>query len=117
MTDNEMIEILSNDVTVRCSYFLCFDEAQKSYVICTADILDLINRQKAEIERLEKENDYFADIGKMYSEIKAEAIKEFAERLKKRSSYFHTSGGHTPWNCVKVYDIDDLVKEMVGDTE
>lgn len=32
---------------------------------------------KAEIERLQKENNHFADLGKMYSEIRAEAIKEF----------------------------------------
>ena len=44
--------------------------------------LAYINRQKAEIERLEKANKSFADLGKLYSEIRAEAIKEFAERLK-----------------------------------
>ena len=37
--------------------------------------------KNAEIERLQKENNQFADIGKMYSEIKAEAIKEFADNL------------------------------------
>lgn len=41
------------------------------------------NRQQAEIERLKKETEYFADIGKMYSEVRAEAVKEFAERLCK----------------------------------
>lgn len=33
---------------------------------------------KAELERLQTETKYFSDIGKMYSEIRAEAIKEFA---------------------------------------
>ena len=41
-----------------------------------------IKRLKAEVEQLQKENHLFADIGKMYSEVKAEAVKEFAERLK-----------------------------------
>ena len=66
------------------------------------------NSCKAEIERLNKENEHFADIGKMYSEIKAEAIKEFAERLKKQ---IHIK------EIRDVYGkkIDNLVKEMVGD--
>ena len=38
-----------------------------------------IAEQKAEIERLQSVVDSFTDIGKMYSEIKAEAYKEFAE--------------------------------------
>lgn len=41
-------------------------------------------KSQAEIERLREESKSFADIGKMYSEIKAEAIKEFAERLKSK---------------------------------
>ena len=41
--------------------------------------LDLINRQKAEIERLEKHNTEYAR--KHYQDGRAEAIKEFADRL------------------------------------
>ena len=47
--------------------------------------LDLINRQQAEIERLNIRNKALTDITKNYdwkfAKIKAEAIKEFAERL------------------------------------
>lgn len=81
---------------------LCFNEI-KGYA------LDLINRQKAEIERLQKENNQLADIGKMYSEIKTEAIKEFAERVKSRLiavTYMNFDD-----------TIDTLVKEVAGDTE
>ena len=50
---------------------------------------DEITEKDAEIERLRKENERFADIGKMYSEIRAEAkseaYREFAERLKEIS--------------------------------
>ena len=70
------------------------------------DALDLINRQKSEIERLTRENQSFADIGKLYSEIKFETIKEFAERLKEMPSVT---------NCEYEWfhlDIDNLVKEM-----
>ena len=77
---------------------------------CTTLMFDyalaLINRLKAEIERLQKENHCFADIGKMYSEVKAEAIREFAERLKKYSECY---------SYVTPRDIDNLVKEMVGE--
>lgn len=73
------------------------------------DALDLINRQQAEIERLQNENNQFADIGKLYSEIKAEAIKEFAELIK--------ANKHKLFFSVKGFDeqIDNLKKEMVGD--
>lgn len=73
----------------------------------------LINNLKAENERLEEEKEQlkadiemFTDIGKMYSELKADAIKEFAERLKKELSFGH---------YIQPDQIDNLVKEMVGD--
>jgi hypothetical protein len=81
--------------------------------------LDLINRQQAEIERLQKVNDSFTDIGKMYSEIKAEAIKEFAERLKNiyiKDKRYDRPNAHTLIDWLFA-NIDNLVKEMVGDTE
>ena len=82
------------------------------------EILDLINRQQAEIERLNirlrKERHQFDDLGKMYSEIRAEAIKEFAQRLKKEK--YSVCAGHGMSECVvSVYDINNLVKEMVGE--
>lgn len=48
------------------------------------------------------------------SEIKAEAIKEFAERLKEKSFQSFGNYGITR-DVVEVCDIDNLVKEMVGD--
>ena len=60
---------------------------------CRKEALDLINRQKAEVENEIKE-------------IKSEAIKEFAEKLKKR---FYLCAGRC---VVDVYHIDNLVKEM-----
>lgn len=97
MTDTEIIEALEcckNPIPMcdGCpvgSGGMCFD-LLKDYA------LDLINRQKAEIDR-------FADIGKMYSEVRAEAIKEFAERLRaKRGSHGEIWGE----------SIANLVKEM-----
>lgn len=70
------------------------------------------------IKGLQTENNQFADIGKMYSEIKAEAIKEFAERLKESKIDIDVSFGYgreVYTEAVAVVEIDNLVKEMVGD--
>ena len=65
---------------------------------------------RAEIERLQKENESFSCLGKMYSEIKAEAIKEFAERFEEElgEDFFN----HYPYVLAA---LDILVQEMVGD--
>ncbi len=76
VTDNEIIkalEICANDGDCKDC---CINPHKGNYGYCTSlaikAALDLINRQRAEIERLEKENHRFADIGKMYSEVHAE---------------------------------------------
>lgn len=150
LTDNEIIKALeccvssiSSDACNGCP----FDEKG----ICDKDTqateryaLDLINRQKAEIERLQKFKSYFdslygldleilgftedgneksydefydsaiSDMGNAEHHIayitqiaKSEAIKEFAERLKKEA-FSHKNFGE----LVYVDDIDNLVKEM-----
>lgn len=94
----------------------------------TADALDLINRQKAEIEKYElvnteKFNNWMRlekrtkeRYAELYEEaksvVRAEAIKEFAERLKK-NKYLSSdwSHGEHPY-VVEETDIDNLVKEM-----
>lgn len=40
--------------------------------------------QQTEIKRLQKEVCRFADIGKLYSEIRSEVIKEYLEKVKLR---------------------------------
>ena len=116
MTDNEII-------CRRCYHSYVCDEynanrdlerKQCAYYNDHFVDVDLINRQKAEIERLNKEIETFADIGKMFSEIKAEAVKEFAERLKE-----YVKVGFDKEDCGRfvVYetDIDNLLKETVGE--
>ena len=76
------------------------------------DLLISKEKQQAEIERLNirlrKEQHQFEDLGKMYSEIRAEAIKEFAERLKEKIEL--------NFSIVDVYDcINNLAEEMVGE--
>lgn len=101
------------------------------------DMFDLINRQKAEIERLKEcpkcVYEYDGEITeycvqgpcsnfKTVEQIKAEAYKEFAERIKMS---IKANVVETLCNDVKgVYnaeyvldDIDNLLKEMVGEEE
>ena len=71
--------------------------------------------QKSEIERL-KGYPYAIQVEvskKLESQIKSEAIKEFAERLKEKSFKTIRNYGLTK-DVVEVCDIDNLVKEMVG---
>ena len=111
MTDNEIIKALEwcTDV-MDCSKCLCKPYSGSS---CANKLktgaLDLIKRQQAEIERLQAEQmmtEGYADA--LEERAKAEAIKEFAERLK----------GRAEWDCyyeekmVFEYSIDNLVKEM-----
>ena len=91
-----------------CTQCPCFDDDIECGEVLIGFTIDYINRLKAEKERLQKENAQFADIGKMYSEIRAEAIKEFAERLKEKTFRPHLLFG----DLVCVDSIDNLVKEM-----
>ena len=94
-------------------------------LVLITDILDLIEYQQLEIERLQKYHDVMdsaiyqfredqAKVKFFKDEIRAEAVKEFTERLKKRNSLY----------CTNVEDakemnfaIDSLIKEMMGDAE
>ena len=118
MTDNEIIKVLQNELEcVKRQYGnLCdnkrdcnhCDLALKEETVISAYVnaLDLINRQKAEIERLNIRNKTLIDITKNYdwkfARAKSEAIKEFAHLVinRSRNEVIYTS------------DIPDLVKEM-----
>ena len=128
MTDNEIIKSL--ECCVKDGYPYGCKDCQYHNLNCNeqldADALDLINRQKVEIERLERDvftyKIRWAKAESRETKAKAEAIKEFAERLKEKA---HTTPVFDSYcsktymgNVLKVYvaDIDNLVKEMVGET-
>ena len=78
--------------------------------------LDLINRQKAEIERSQKETIEQSLKQEMYrttvEEVRAEAITEFAEKVKeKHFEYFNFIFSY-PAFCKLT---DDIAKEMKGE--
>ena len=116
MTDNEIIKALE----------WLFDKYHSRFL---DEVLDLINRQKAEIEMLKEcpkcvyeyrgEMTEYCIQGpcsnfKLIEKIKAEAYKECAERLKEKSFKTIRNYGLTK-DVVEVCDIDNLVKEMVGE--
>ena len=129
MTDNEIIKILT-DYGTQC----------KPEVISAA--ISLINRQKEEIERLEKKeieiDDFcrrlcrmrmlngdaiasYEDLQNYIQEAKFEAIKEFVERLKNKiktecNPYGKPTFDYDTSLAIMRY-INNLVKEMVGEKE
>ena len=130
MTDNEKIKALEEIVEI----MLVMGDLQKASTISKA--IDQINRQKAEIERLQndaaiarKEAERFKSshfvvgvrggathrLMEIIRLMEHDAIKEFAERLKnKLTSCSKTIDGKCEY-LICDFEIDTLVKEMVGD--
>lgn len=115
MTDNEIIKALEVHTTSGAFCDECPIKAKKYAMVGSPCIIlligeakDLINRQRAEIKRLEIElkamrgaaNSFKADV-KRLQEAEAKRILETAPRLFIRTDE----------------PIDDLVKEMVGDEQ
>ena len=165
MTDNEIIKALECCINSKfgCDEKCLFFDKDYGLAGCLQKFLDLINRQKAEIDILIRKKETLQDevaelqaknerltekveaLGdpiesaqyelfelreenrelhkicnqaiKTYKETKAEAIKEFAERLKDKTSYAKDVFDYTEKLVVNVEEIDNLVKEMVGDTD
>lgn len=121
MTDKDIIKALE---CCGCDNYQC-DNCPYAYKTCTVykDSLDLINRQKAEIEKwkaLAENGESAIDTNnrlvQKFAEIKSEAIKEFAERLKNAFPE-----GNRDNKCPAIYIddycyiIDECAEEMVGE--
>ena len=117
LTDSEIVKVLECCVTYEfCTVCPLVDNCPSSCSLLKST-LDLINRQKAEIERLEQEKgqfeadvEMFTDIGKMYSELKAEAIKEVFEKLRAEYTERFLVSGDT---VIEI--LNEAEKEMVGE--
>jgi hypothetical protein len=118
MTDNEIIKALECCAIKHLCNECPLNHNRKDCIRIERLVLDLIERQKAEIERLENHIQEGVDLAKQLPEmvafIQAEAYKEFAERLKERkyqsSDWSH---GEHPF-VVEEDDIDEVLEEMVG---
>lgn len=111
MTDEKIIKAITACVEIKdcsqCPYKMdtsCFSKLFN-------EILVFINSQKVEIEKLKEKNESLDTLvlsyGDYVTKARAEAIKEFAERLKPMYKILCVDEGD--W-C---YELDRLVKEMV----
>lgn len=125
MTDNDIIKSLEYCFTNDWNRTKC--DKCKFYTGTTQCVEDLksasiylINRQQVEIERLKcemgkllpKDCTYAVQMevsDKLETQIRAEAVREFAERLKEKKRELDRF-------ILYDEDIDNLVKEMAGDT-
>lgn len=123
-TDEEIIKALECHINaedcVGCEMFGRCDE-----IILTELVLDLINRQKAEIERLrakvETRTQEKLALGRIYTqklktvkyEVYYEAYKEFAERIRECCD-LNNDLSTDAWLSVTA-DIDCVLKEMSGE--
>jgi hypothetical protein len=120
MTDNDIRNAIAGCVnsTVKCNECVFMDELYDGSGLCMVVALkyalDLINRQKADIERLNKKVEELSEVLSdtiriRYAECRAVAIKDFAERLIARCGAPH-------W-CVWMGEISEEMEEMVGEDD
>ena len=138
MTDKEIIKALEccgkpvdENSCSECPYH-CYEEDCHKLL---PQAIDLINRQQAEIERLNSpvliidnvdlsENEIAEKLRNLpvqifpdnEEQIRNEAIKEFAERLKNATLPIRI-GGQYNYDVISKQGIDHILKEMVGDAE
>lgn len=131
MTDNDIIKALECCILYKqiCSENCPLRDVKSCKENLRKHCLDLINRQKAEIEKWKEES---SDKERAYTDeyclrkewqtkcqellkdkqtAKSEAIEEFAERLK--HSFF--DNGYESPDVDFDYFVDNLLKEMVGE--
>lgn len=116
MSDNEIIKALECCIKTQCEN-CCNCGSWHEQWNCMTDImkkaLDLINRQKAEIERLDIELRAMRGAANSYKldnqRIRAEAIKEFADKV---IGLIYEADDT---NSVSEWQIRNLVKEMAED--
>lgn len=108
MTDNEIIKALECcifDDVKECDNCPYYDKETEIYCVndLLKDALNLINRQKAEIESLKNDRDFWESAAK--TEV-SEVIIEFAERILKDSRKYFVS---TPF----VEHVTAIATEMI----
>ena len=142
MTDNQIIKALEGCWLEGNCEHCPMKKDNKCKAILRQIVLDLINRQQAEIERLNKQNEAlhkryinkhtaYCELLDELEETKIESIKEFAERLKDKFSalkytiatnrktvtvdFLQEEVTEMLHGCTTV--IDCVVEEFVGDKE
>ena len=118
LTDKEIVKALECCITNNYGARECVECPLFSCDTCKSDlckyVLDLINRLQAENERLQQTVE---DKGGLIliDNAKAEAYKEFAERLKEKIIVEYNEYDEQEYPRARIKDIDNLLKEMVGE--
>lgn len=120
LTDEEIVKALECCIDARHNPAFCelcpyFQDKDDCVIKSVKDTINLINRQRAELESLSKklENYKHLDvilhtaIDKLTNSIKSEAYKEFAEKLKAKAYWDIYMCNYIPENC-----IDETLQEM-----
>ena len=113
LTDSEIVKALEccteQHSCTECPLF-------KTKSKCTDFFLDLVNRLQAENEKLKIWVSQNEGVLPKYEDfIKAEAYKEFADKLKRKEQYTYNYQMNIGTYCVTTEDIDNLLKELVGE--
>ncbi len=122
MTDNDIIKAnyICSTVPAKCEDCPLYLKSDDCIGELAEKTIDLINRQKAEIERLKSPCEMQIEVSeKLENTIKAEAVKEFFEKLKEIAYYDEIWTGEEEY-VYKTIDFDevkDLVEEMVGERD
>ena len=125
-TDGEIMSSLEVIATTRncneCKIRNCkWGTCNCSQITANAALV-LINHQKAEIEKLKGSTivSNIMESQRIKREAKAEAYKEFAEKLEEKLGCCHiiSDEEYCGFDCGDIHEcIDNLLKEMVGEEE
>ena len=134
MTPEKVIEALENEIHL--VEWVDGLYAENISIELLKDILDFINSQQAEMDKIKKEKDKSFEKWKLladkteqhYSELyeeaieiaKFEAVKEFAEKLKEEAVtrlHYGTMLELEETECVEVEEIDNILKKWWGKSD
>ena len=104
LTDNEIIKALESEIHL--AEYVDSDYCSNVNLEIIKSALDLIVRQQEEIERLKE---FIVETRRCDKEIKAEAVKEFADEFKSRC----IKGGIYPAFVNR--QLENVKKEMAGE--
>ena len=119
LPDKEIVKALECCVTKEDCNGCPYDEINDCIKGHEEDILDLINRQQAEIERLKEIIEYKDICIEAREDIKSEAYKEFAEKLENRILSMLTTATLEEKEiiCACIGTNNNLLKELVGEND
>lgn len=116
MTDNEIIKALEccMQPISNCDKCPLYKVSDECFDIAKNGAVDIINRQQAEIERLETEKD---NLIRTYAECQAEVVEEFANKVENEiDCQPHSKGMQESAERYRIKSIiNNLLKETVGD--